>query len=68
MTHTLNSDQTVAVAVDYFWLPMKDCPRGVKVQLRTKGGVAIYGQWRGNDEGFFVGWAPMPKEPDWMKS
>ena len=36
------------------------CPRGVKVQLLGKSGVAVYGQWNGADD-FWVAWAPLPK-------
>lgn len=61
MTHTLNSTATVAVAVDYYWLPIDtDTPKGVKLQLLGKGGVAIYGTWNGKDT-FYTHWAPVPK-------
>ena len=57
----LNRDKTVAVATDYFWNDdMTECPRGVKVQLLGKSGVAVYGQWNGTDD-FWVAWAPLPK-------
>ena len=50
MTHTLNSASTVAVATDYFWQPINaDTPKGVKLQLLGKGGVAVYGTWNGKD-------------------
>ena len=61
MTHTINSSSTVAVAVDYYWLPINsDTPKGVKVQLLGKGGVAVYGTWNGKDT-FYTHWAPVPK-------
>ena len=61
MTHTLNGDKTVAVAVGYYWLPIgSDTPRGVKLQLLGKGGVANYGIWNGKDA-FYTHWAPCPK-------
>ena len=60
MTHTINSTSTVAVAVDYYWLPIDTCPNGVKVQLLGKGGVAVYGTWNGKDP-FYTHWAPVPK-------
>lgn len=61
MTHTINSTATVAVAVDYYWLPIDtDTPKGVKLQLLGKGGVAIYGTWNGRDT-FYTHWAPLPK-------
>lgn len=61
MTHTINSNSTVAVAVDYFWQPIDtNTPRGVKLQLLGKGGVAVYGTWNGKDP-FYTHWAPLPK-------
>ena len=67
MTHTINSNSTVAVAVDYYWLPIDyfwqpidTCPSGVKVQLLGKGGVAVYGTWNGKDT-FYTHWASVPK-------
>lgn len=64
MTHTINSAGTAAVAVDYYWLPIDgDTPRGVKLQLLGKGGVATYGIWNGRDT-FYTHWAPLPKKPD----
>ena len=63
MTHTLNTDKTAAVAVDYYWLPInKDTPRGVKIQLLGLGGVAAYGVWDGKSR-FWSHWAPLPKKP-----
>ena len=57
----LNRDKTVAVDPTYFWNDnMAECPRGVKVQLLGKSGVAVYGQWNGADD-FWVAWAPLPK-------
>lgn len=61
MTHTINSASTVAVATDYFWQPIDtNTPRGVKLQLLGKGGVAVYGTWNGKDP-FYTHWAPVPK-------
>lgn len=61
MTHTINSTSTVAVATDYFWQPIDtNTPRGVKLQLLGKGGVAVYGTWNGKDP-FYTHWAPVPK-------
>lgn len=67
MTTRINADRTVAVAEDYEWQPMTSCPIGVKVQLIGKGRVAVYGQWDGKEQ-FWLGWAPAPKIPDWMKT
>jgi hypothetical protein len=60
-THTINSDQTVAVAIDTYWLPVASCPPGVKVQLLSKGGVAVYGV--NNGDSFWTHWCPLPKKP-----
>lgn len=63
MTHTLNSDKTVAVAVDTYWIPVdKDTPRGVKLQLLGAGGVAVYANYNGGT--FFTHWCPLPKRRD----
>ena len=59
MTHTINTEHTVAVAVDYYWQPISTCPHSVKVQLLGKGGVAVYGVYHGDP--FWVAWAPLPK-------
>lgn len=64
MSHNINQDQKVAVATDYFWLPMDTCPRGVKVQLLNLGGVAVYGNYNGPErlnKEVWNGWAPLPK-------
>jgi hypothetical protein len=37
-----------------------------KVQLLTTGGVAVYGQYSPGQTGY-IGWAPLPKKPEWMK-
>ena len=56
----LNRDKSVAVSLGYKWNPdMSQCPRGPKVQLFGRGGVAVYGTYNGNDP-FWVKWAPLP--------
>lgn len=61
MTHTMNTEGTVAVAIDTYWLPINDdTPRGVKLQLLGKGGVATYAMWDGKNP-FWTDWAPLPK-------
>ncbi len=61
-THTINTDHTAAVALDYYWLPIDaDTPRGVKIQLLTRGGVAVYGHYTEAQSEHFTDWAPMPK-------
>ncbi len=61
MTHTLNKDNTVAVSIDTYWLHINSAPRGVKVQLLGKGGVATYGTYYGDS--FWTHWRPLPKMP-----
>ncbi len=61
MNYKVNNDASVAVATDYYWLPMDTCPRGVKVQLLNAGGVAVYGQYDGKNA-HWQGWAPLPKK------
>lgn len=64
MTIKVTTDKTAAVDQDYYWKPIADCPRGVKVQLLGSGGVATYGVYHGDT--FFTHWAPLPKIPtDW---
>lgn len=56
----LNTERTVAVALDtYFNEDMTACPRGTKLQLLSIGGIAVYGEYRG--EAFWTGWAPVPR-------
>lgn len=62
MTVILDNSGKAAVDKTYFWRPIAECPRGVKVQLLGQGGVAIYGIWGGRDE-FFTHWAPLPVKP-----
>lgn len=60
MTYRLNSTQSVAVDPEYRWnKDMSRCPKGVKVQLLTKYGCAIYGQYTGKED-TYVKWAPLP--------
>jgi hypothetical protein len=66
MTVKLTSDKVAAVDQDYFWRPLHTCPLSAKVQLLTEGGVAVYGQYNPGFGGY-LGWAPLPKKPEWMK-
>ncbi len=61
--HQLNTEKNVSVAQGFFWLPIDaDTPRGVKVQLLTIGGVAIYGQYTEAHKGAYTHWAPLPRK------
>ena len=60
-SHSINSAGTAAVAEDYYWTPCGEgTPIGVKLQLLTRGGVAIYGQYKTGDKDF-THWAPLPR-------
>lgn len=64
MNVKLNRDRTVALDPAYYWRPMDSAPLGVKIQLLTSLGVAIYGRYAGDPTGW-DGWAPLPKRrPD----
>jgi hypothetical protein len=60
MSIEIDSTGAAAVDQDYFWKEIESCPRGVKVQLLSSGGVAMYGQYNGKDK-FYTHWAPLPK-------
>ena len=49
----------VAADTSYFWEPIQTCPLNAKVQLRTIGGIAMYGKYNGRDD-FYTHWAPIP--------
>lgn len=62
MSHTINTNNTVAVSTDVFWKPIdQNTPRGVKLQLLGEGGVAVYGSYHGDK--FWTHWCPLPKIP-----
>jgi hypothetical protein len=55
-----NSDNTVAVSDRHFWLPIKTCPKNIKVLLLTNGGTAVLGQY--NEEVGYEYWFPLPQK------
>ena len=58
----------MAVSHDYFWLQIDgSTPRGVKLQLLTKHGVALHGPLKKGEEDNYLGWTPLPRRPSWMK-
>ena len=68
MSHKLSSDRSTAVSLTEEWLRMSQCPLGVKVQLLTPGRVGVYGTVKSLQElQGYLGWAPLPKEPAWLK-
>lgn len=66
--YKVTSDRSTAVSPDTFWLPMHDVPVGVKMQLHTKDGVAVYSTYTPSMRRSFIGWHPCPKRPDWLKA
>ena len=63
MTHKIDSTGAAAVATDYYWIPIdENTPRGVKLQLLGKGGVAHYSTYHGASH--WTHWAPLPKRRD----
>ncbi len=61
-----SSDKSVAVDRGLFWQPIASCPMGLKVQLLTRYGIAVYGQYRLSDRSF-IAWAPLPTIPPEIK-
>ena len=66
MNVKVTNDKAAAVDQDYYWRSLDTCPLSVKVQLLTRGGVAVYGQYHRGASGY-VGWAPLPKKPEFMR-
>ena len=58
---THSKDGKAIVDTEYYWQPMETRPRSAKVQLLSKYGVAVYGEYHGKEE-FWDGWAPLPKK------
>lgn len=61
----MNDVVTAAVAE---WLDPEEhpAPRGSKILLLTRWGIATFGQW--DSSGDFVGWSPLPKVPSTIKA
>ena len=61
----VNSTRTAVVDQTRYWLPVNsDTPRGVKMLLLTRYGVAHIGHYTGHID--IVGWAALPKIPEGM--
>ena len=61
----VNNTRTAAVDQTRYWLPVNsDTPRGVKMLLLTRYGVAHIGHYTGQYD--IVGWAALPKIPEGM--
>lgn len=56
-------DGAAIVDTDYYWQPIDTCPMSAKVQLLSRYGIAVYGEYHGKNEGnFWTHWAPLPKK------
>jgi len=64
MTFKLNTEKTVAVCTDHYWLPISaDTPLGVKVLLlNERAGVATLGQYE--TDSYWTHWSPLPRKHD----
>ena len=61
MSVKVTSDGSAVVDTEYFWIAVDaNTPRGMKVQLLGKGGVAIYALYDGDP--FWTHWCPLPKK------
>ena len=58
--------EDVVVDTDYFLRPMSECPKGRLVLLKVLLGGTVKGIYAG--EPHYTGWAPLPKEPVWLKT
>lgn len=62
--YKLDSTESAAVARDFYWIPIDaDTPRGVKILLLGRGGVASLGHYhhKPGDSEFWSHWVPLPK-------
>lgn len=66
---TIRTDSTRAAVVDhdYHWQPITSCPSGMRVQLLSRSGIATVGRFTTNKDGWWIGWAPLPKIPPQIK-
>lgn len=63
MTIERTKDGAAIVDTEYYWQPIDTCPTSAKVQLLSKYGIAVYGEYHGRNEGnFWTHWAPLPKK------
>ena len=69
MTDKISGDGVACVDHSYYWRSLTSAPHGVKVQLLSKFGVAVYGVLTPATiaEGFWIAWAPLPKKGSDLK-
>lgn len=60
----LDSTRSTVVADDYFWIPIDHTtPRGVKILLLGRSGVATMGHYEHKPgTQFWTDWAPLPRK------
>jgi hypothetical protein len=66
MNYRINTDKTAAVALTVEYQSMDTCPRGVRIIGLSKGCVARMDEYNGKTTDL-IGWAPLPRIPQWMK-
>jgi hypothetical protein len=66
---SFNHNQQMKVFTDRSreWLNIELAPRGIKLHLLTKDGVATHGEVTDRTAFQFKGWEPLPSTPQWMK-
>lgn len=66
---SFNHNQQMKVFTDKSreWLNIDLAPRGIKLHLLTKGGVAVHGEVTQRSAALYKGWEPLPSTPHWMK-
>lgn len=62
-TYKISTDGSTCVDTTYYWQPLETAPHGVKLQLLSKYGVAVYGVLSATQvaTGFWESWSPLPK-------
>lgn len=56
----ITKDGAAAIDPDYYWRELP-APHGVKLQLLTVHGIAVYDKWKPTDTDI-AAWAPLPKK------
>ena len=65
--HKHNQQMRVFTDQGREWLAIELAPRGVKLHLLTRDGVATHGEVTDRTMFQFRGWEPLPSTPQWMK-
>jgi hypothetical protein len=67
MRFKISGDGSTAVSMTEEWEHMQLAPLGIKVQVLTIGKIATHGVLTKENLKDYKGWAPLPKEPPWMR-